>query len=108
MEADWITLLLACLSGAANGTFPVFIKTDAVLNAKVHPVVFQLYKSSWVMIIGVSCALIRLARGLRLEYTWWAFWSAFFWIPSGVFTIIAVPLIGMGSAVLMTSAVGSS
>ena len=108
MEADWLTLLLACLSGAANGTFPVFIKTDAVLQAKVHPIVFQLYKSSWVMIIGVACALIRLARGLSLEFTKWAFWSAAAWIPSGVFTIIAVPLIGMGSSVLMTSAIGSA
>ena len=106
--ADVLTFLLAVASGVANGTFPVFIKTPRVLAADVHPVVFQLYKSSWVMIAGLGCALVRVARGLELAYTPWATASAAAWIPSGVTTIIAVPLIGVGNAVLTTSAVGSA
>ena len=105
---DLITLLLAVAGGAANGTFPIFIKTRGVLAANVHPVTFQMYKSSWVAIFGVSFVLGRLAMGLEVRFTWWAFASAAAWIPSGVCTIIAVPLIGVGSAVLTTAAVGSA
>lgn len=105
---DWLTFYLALGSGIANGTFPVFIKTRAVLAADVHPVVFQLYKSSWVAIAGLFCALVRLARGLSLDFTPWALASSAAWIPSGVCTIIAVPLIGVGSAVLLTSATGAA
>ena len=50
---DSLTLLFAWLGGIANGTFPVFIKTDAVLCARVHPTVFQLAKSVWVCIFGL-------------------------------------------------------
>ena len=104
---DGLTLLLAMLGGLFNGTFPIFIKTEKVLAAKVHPVIFQLYKSSWVMIVGVCCAIVRLIRGLPLAFTPWASLSAAAWIPSGVFTIIAVPLVGVGSSVLTTAATGS-
>lgn len=102
------TVLLAFASGIFNGTFPVFIKTKAVLAADVHPIVFQFYKSLWVCILGAACALVRLARGLPLEFTLWAFLSAAAWIPSGVCTIIAVPRIGVGSSVLTTAATGSA
>ena len=45
MALDVLSLTFAIIAGVANGTFPIFIKTDAVLAAKVHPIVFQLYKS---------------------------------------------------------------
>ena len=67
---DGLTLLLAMLGGLFNGTFPIFIKTEKVLAAKVHPVIFQLYKSSWVMIVGVCCAIVRLIRGLPQPTPW--------------------------------------
>ena len=105
---DWLTVVLAISSGVAMGTFPVFIKTDAVLRAAVHPVVFQLYKASWVAIFGVGFAIVRLLRGLNLEFTWWAAASAAAWIPSGLSTIVSVPRIGVGSSVLTTAATGSS
>jgi hypothetical protein len=106
---DAVALLFACLSGLCNGTFPIFIKTDAVLRANVHPTVFQAFKSSWVCIFGVCLLLIRAARNAQpaYEFTPWAVASATAWIPSGLSTIIAVPLIGVGSAVLTTAAVGS-
>lgn len=105
---DWLTFAMAVAGGVANGTFPVFIKTPRVLTANVHPVVFQMYKSVWVFIFGLICMAVRLARGLPLAFTPWATASAVAWIPSGLFTIVAVPMIGVGSAVLTTAAFGSS
>ena len=105
---DWLCLLFAVLSGVGNGTFPVFIKTKKVLAAGVHPVVFQFYKSAWVCLFGVSLIVVRLIRQQPLSFTPWAAASAAAWIPAGVTTIIAVPLIGVGSAVLATSAVSST
>jgi glucose uptake protein GlcU len=38
-----------CLAGGVlAGSYPVFIKTPQVIAAKVHPIVFQCYKSFWV------------------------------------------------------------
>ena len=105
---DWLCLLFAILSGVGNGTFPVFIKTRKVLAAEVHPVVFQFYKSAWVCLFGVSLVLVRILRQQPLAFTPWATASAAAWIPAGVTTIIAVPRIGVGSAVLATSAVSST
>ena len=62
---DLLTLLEAALGGAFNGTFPVFIKTNRVLAANVHPVVFQLYKSSCVCIFGLGLLAVRAMRGLQ-------------------------------------------
>ena len=76
MAMDVGTLLLALAGGAANGTFPVFVKTRGVLAANVHPVVFQMYKSTWVMICGVGCVLVRVAMSLDVKFTWWAAASA--------------------------------
>ena len=97
---DGLTLLFAILSGFANGTFPVFIKTKRVLAADVHPIVFQLYKSSWVCAFGLFCLALTTESKPPYgqpprNYTWWAAASAAAWIPSGVSTIIAVPLIGV-------------
>ena len=106
---DGLTLLYALLGGAFNGTFPVFIKTDAVLAANIHPTVFQMAKSVWVCIFGIALVCIRAAREQTpvFAFTPWALASAAAWIPSGLTTIVAVPLIGVGSAVLTTSASGS-
>ena len=67
-----------------------------------HPVVFQLY------VLGHDRRL--RARPPRAGSRWRTrrTASAAAWIPSGVTTIIAVPLIGVGNAVLTTSAVGSA
>lgn len=103
-----ITFLLALAGGFFNGTFPVFIKTDKVLRARIHPIIFQLYKSTWVFLFGCCVLIVRLARHQPIVFTPWAFYSAAAWIPSGLFTIIAVPVIGVGASVLTTAAIGSS
>jgi hypothetical protein len=107
---DWTTLTLATLGGVSTGTFPIFIKTKAVLAADVHPIVFQLYKSGCVCVVGLAMVLIRylLHEKPVWKFTWWAAASAAAWIPAGLSTIVSVPLIGVGSCVLTTSAVSSS
>ena len=106
---DPLALIFAICAGCFNGTFPVFIKTDAVLAARIQPIVFQLYKSTWVCMLGCLLALIRLAThgGNSVVWTWWGTLSAAAWIPSGVCTIVAVPLVGVGSAMLVNAASSS-
>jgi hypothetical protein len=49
----------ATIGGALTGLYPVFIKTERVLQANPHPVVFQLYKST---VVFVSSWLFLLYR----------------------------------------------
>lgn len=107
-DMDWQTFVLCLVSGFFNGTFPVFIKTDAVLAAGVHPIVFQLWKAGIVSIVGIACAVLRYMRGLSIEFTPWAAWAAAAWIPSGVCTIISVTLCGVGSMTLVQAAASST
>lgn len=44
---DLVSLVLGVASGAANGTFPIFIKTPRVLAADVHPVVSPVRAASF-------------------------------------------------------------
>lgn len=79
------------------GTYPMFIKTRAVLAARPAPTAFQLYKSSTVFVAGAAFVAARLARGAAPGYSFtrWGVVSAFCWVPSGLCTIISVPRIGM-------------
>ena len=82
----------------------------------MHPVVFQVYKSTFVFLAGF---LFLIPRAIRVKgdddssdsvpifvFTYWGIVSAMGWIPSGLTTIVAVPVIGMGLAV--ATAAGSS
>ena len=59
---DYLALLYAMLGGFFMGTYPVPIKNPQVLKAKVHPVVFQCYKSFFVFVTGF---LFLIPRALR-------------------------------------------
>eukprot|EP00310_Coccolithus_braarudii_P022684 CAMPEP_0183340836 /NCGR_PEP_ID=MMETSP0164_2-20130417/7255_1 /TAXON_ID=221442 /ORGANISM="Coccolithus pelagicus ssp braarudi, Strain PLY182g" /LENGTH=371 /DNA_ID=CAMNT_0025511037 /DNA_START=29 /DNA_END=1144 /DNA_ORIENTATION=- len=96
--------LFAVLGGLANGTFPIFIKTAAVVHAQLHPVIFQLYKSSCVALLGLA---LVAAHAFAFEFTWWGVASAGTWVPAGLCTIVAVPRIGVGSAMLTAASVSS-
>jgi hypothetical protein len=50
MDAQLLALLYAVLGGISMGCYPAFIKTRAVLAVDVHPVVFQCYKSTMVLL----------------------------------------------------------
>ena len=69
MAQNGLTLLLAFAGGVFNGTFPVFIKTPRVLAARVHPVVFQLYKSTMVRILMLGPLLQMSAVAVTLGLT---------------------------------------
>eukprot|EP00945_MAST-04E_sp_MAST-4E-sp1_P006750 g6750.t1 len=103
------------------GTYPVPIKSKAVIEANVHPVVFQLYKSTMVFLTGFLFLIPRAidptlgpVSSQKQEYgelplyifTYWGIVSAAGWIPSGLTTIFAVPIVGVGLAVAV--AAGSS
>ena len=109
---DVLALLYALLGGFFMGTYPVPIKSPRVLEADVHPVVFQCYKSLLVFLTGFLF-LVPRALGPRddgtavFEFSWWGVASAAGWIPSGLTTIFAVPIIGVGLTVAVAAAMGS-
>ena len=119
--ASFLPLLYALLGGVFMGTYPVPIKSKAVIEANVHPVVFQLYKSTMVFLTGFLFLIPRAidptlgpVSSQKQEYgelplyifTYWGIVSAAGWIPSGLTTIFAVPIVGVGLAVAV--AAGSS
>ena len=99
----WLPSLLAMLGGACMGTYPVFVKTPAMRAAKVHPFIFQGYKSVWVLIVGGVLVLARFASGAEPVYVFtpWGVASACAWVPAGMSLIAAIPKIGVGTAVLI-------
>jgi hypothetical protein len=106
---DGILLLYVVLGGVFMGTYPVPIKSKAVLRARVHPIVFQCYKSFWVFVTGFIFIGLRAIRGDSpiFAFSWWGVVSAVAWIPSGLTTILSVPMIGMGMAVVVSTGTGA-
>jgi hypothetical protein len=102
---DWVTLIFAMLGGFFNGTYPVPIKAPKVLEANVHPIIFQCYKTISVFFFGLTIVAIRAASGHKpvYEFTKWGILSAAAWIPSGLFTITSVPLCGVGMAIVINA-----
>jgi glucose uptake protein GlcU len=102
---DWVTLIFAMLGGFFNGTYPVPIKAPKVLEANVHPIMFQCYKTISVFFFGLAIVAIRAASGHKpvYEFTYWGIASAAAWIPSGLFTITSVPLCGVGMAIVINA-----
>ena len=97
---DPLVIVFTVLAAIGYGTFPVFLKSPRVLEAKVHPFVFQLYKSVWAFIIGAVCVIVKR----QFAFTPWAIGAAVCWVPGGVLSIIAVPIIGMGSFMVTAAA----
>lgn len=101
---DAVATLLAAQYGLFMGSYPVPIKTPRVLAADVHPIVFQCYKSAWVMLTGFLFAIPVYAQGKQLHLTWWAIPSAACWVPSGTCTIASVMLNGVSLSIVLNSA----
>ena len=57
------SFLLACGYGFFMGSYPVPIRAPSVLAANIHPLIFQSYKSSWVLVTG--------ARSRERHFSWW-------------------------------------
>ena len=80
-------------------------------NHKVHPIIFQCYKTLSVFMFGAVILGIRAARGTNddtktSEFTRWDLASAAAWIPSGLFTITSVPLCGVSMAMVINASTG--
>jgi len=101
---DTIAFLYSLVGSFCMGSYPVTIKTPAVLKLDMHPMVFQCYKSFWVFVLGFAFIALNLLRGLpAYVFTYWGMVGAAAWIPAGLCTIVAVPRIGVGmTAVLNT------
>ena len=87
-------LLFAVAYGVFMGSYPVPIKTRAVLEADVHPLIFQSFKSFWVFVTGFLALIPVYASHRSFEFTWWGVASAASWVPSGFCTICGVTYIG--------------
>ena len=99
-------MLLAVLGGFCSGIYPVPIKAKRVVVLRAHPVVFQAYKSAWVLLTGILLVVCNSAA----EFVWseCAALSAACWIPAGLLTIYAVPIIGVGPTVVLNSATSAA
>lgn len=105
----WGPTALALLAGLCNGSYPLFLKTAAVLAADVHAIVFQSFKSSILLLVGALLVSVRLLSGTQgYTFTWWGVAGAAAWIPSGLATIAAVPRIGMGPTMLTAAGTGTA
>lgn len=89
------------------GSYPVPIKAPSVLRAEVPPIVFQCYKSAWVLLAGLGLALAGVLRGSSFAFTWWAVASAAVWVPGGLCTIAAVTRLGVGMTMVVLTGTAS-
>lgn len=98
----WLAILGACL---CFGTFTVPMKGRAVVDANVHPIVYQCYKTWWTFL---SSSLVLLV--LPCEFTWWGLASGFSWVPAGVAAVVAVRHLGIarGQAIWQATIIWTS
>lgn len=101
---DVLAFVFALVGGVSMGSYPVAIKAPSVLRANMHPMIFQCYKSFWVFVLGFAFILLNLVRSKpAFVFTYWGLLGAAAWIPSGLGTIAAVPRLGVGMAVVVTT-----
>ena len=115
---DMVSLLLAVAGGFFFGCYPVPIKCRSVCEAGVHPLIFQLWKSTWVFVSGLFFlipgaihrgAVVDTANEAGVyEFSFWGLISAGCWIPSGTLTIASVPILGVGLQVALSASSAST
>lgn len=104
MSLDFLGLAFAIGYGVFMGSYPVPIKSPAVLEAQVHAMIFQAFKSFWVFATSLFALAAIAAAGRSYQFSWWAFASAAVWVPSGVGTIYAVTHLGLSMAIVVSCA----
>lgn len=78
-----------------NGSFAVPAKWKRVVDAEIHPIVYQTNKSFWCF---VTSWLVLLIPGVDFHFTPYGMLSALFWVPSGAMAIGAVNYAGLAIA----------
>ena len=89
---DAVSLLYAGGYGLFMGSYPVPIKTPAVLKAEVHPLIFQSFKSFWVFVTGFLALIPLAVENKPFQFSWWGVASAAAWVPSGLCTMLVVTI----------------
>lgn len=107
-RSDIIAVILAFAGGTFLGSYQVPLKAPSVLSAKVHPIIFQSYKSFWAFITGWLFVIAHLVQGKEhvFQFSWWGVLNAAVWVPSGTIVVAAIPHLGVGitTSVLLGSA----
>ena len=89
---EWLPWAMVVLSWVSFGSFAVPIKLKSTKT--VHPLVFQSYKSFWVLL----SAPVVLLWGTAPILTPWGLLSGLFWVPAGVAAVYAVQHAGLAVA----------
>lgn len=105
MAVDTMCILYSLLGGFFMGSYPAAIKLPSVMEVQAHPVIFQSYKSFWVFVTGWIFVLGNALSGRSpvFEFTWWGVVATAAWIPSGLCTIYAVPRLGVGLTMVIST-----
>jgi len=85
----WLAVLTAIF---CFGSFAAPAKTKRVVDANVHPLVYQTYKSFWCF---ATSWLVLLIPGVSFSFTPFALLSALFWVPGGWMAIASVQYAGL-------------
>ena len=88
----WLAVAVAIVS---FGSFAAPAKTEAVLRANVHPLVYQTNKTFWCF---TTSWLVLLVPGVRLTFTPFGVLSAIAWVPAGCLAIWSVGYAGLAVA----------
>merc|ERR1712023_364138 len=101
--------MYSALGSCFMGSYVVPIKAPPVLKLAVHPVIFQIFKTSWTFALGWLFIVARLIaqRQPTFEFTAWGIFSAAAWIPCGLCTIASVPRIGVGMSTVLNAGTSS-
>lgn len=89
VAVGWLAVVAACLS---FGSFAVPMKLPSVVAVKVHPLVFQTYKTAMVLL---TCWVSLLWA--PFEVTPWGLVSGLSWVPAGVAAVASVQAVGLGT-----------
>mmetsp|Transcript_3281 Transcript_3281/g.7885 ORF Transcript_3281/g.7885 Transcript_3281/m.7885 type:complete len:434 (+) Transcript_3281:207-1508(+) len=102
---NWLPWLAVLGAWVCFGSFAVPMKSQAVMEAGVHPLIFQCYKTFWAF---SSSFLVLFFQ--PFEFTWWGVVSGFSWVPAGIAAVIAVQNIGIacGQSLWQVTIIGSS
>eukprot|EP00427_Karlodinium_veneficum_P026105 CAMPEP_0169208824 /NCGR_PEP_ID=MMETSP1016-20121227/14341_1 /TAXON_ID=342587 /ORGANISM="Karlodinium micrum, Strain CCMP2283" /LENGTH=432 /DNA_ID=CAMNT_0009286231 /DNA_START=90 /DNA_END=1390 /DNA_ORIENTATION=+ len=84
-------VLFTILGGVSMGCYPALVKARPVLQANVHPFIFQCYKFCFFPFLDPDAL-----KGHRFQFSWWGVASAAVWVPSGVCYIASVQILGAG------------
>lgn len=101
----WLGVLGAWL---CFGSFAVPMKWESVVDAQVHPLIYQGYKTFWTVITShLTLIFCPFPSFLAIEY---GFLSGLSWVPAGIGAIIAVQNVGIacGQAIWQTGIIMTS